>query len=243
MVSSLFIFRLTHNPLPLCSELDKLDFPFFQGWSRGQRTYLMSPIEVAEFGHCGLGRRLQQTPSGASPVRLLETRSALPIYEAAHLQVLGKVNATPYHLAALPHQPEASPVPLLAPSLAVPHECPLPADSRAVAPINSESELPGSGSAPVFQGQSSRPAQRLPFKWDGQRSRSSLLCTLRCRRYILSLKICYSQYHPSYFEMKEEVSPLLLFEGKIYSTSTALLKNCPLNLNYSQSFKTHPQRD
>lgn len=177
-------------------------------------------------------------------MHLLETCSALPIYEPAHLQVLGKVNVTPYHLVALPRQPEASPVPLLAPSLAVPHECPLLADSRAVTPINSESELPSAGSAPVFHGQSSRPEQRLPFKWDGQRSRSSLLCSLRGRRYILSLKIRYSQYRPSYFEMKEEVSPVLLFEGrKIYSTPTPLFKNCPLNLNYSQSFKTHLQRD
>lgn len=143
-----------------------------------------------------------------------ETRSALPTYEAACLQVLGKVNVTPYHLAAVPRQLEASPTPLslahreslldrprtkplLAPSLAVPRECPLPADSRAFAPINSESELPSTGSAPVFHGQSSWPAQRLPFKWDGQRSSSSLLCPLKCRRYILSLKRSYS-----YFEMK-----------------------------------------
>lgn len=63
LVSSLFIFHLTHHPLPLCSELDKLDFPSFQGWSRGQRTYL-TPVEVAEFGHwAGIYGRL---PHGAS---------------------------------------------------------------------------------------------------------------------------------------------------------------------------------
>lgn len=45
----------------------------------------MVPVEVAEFGRCGLGRRLQQTPSWGLAVGPSETRSALPISEAAHL--------------------------------------------------------------------------------------------------------------------------------------------------------------
>ena len=118
--------------------------------------------------------------------------------------------------------------PLLAPSLAVPRECPLPTDSRAFAPISSESELPSAGSAPVFHGQSSWPAQSLPFKWDGQRSSSSLLCPLKCRRYILSLKRSYSQCYPSCFEMKEEVSPLLLFEGRFTEHQPLSSKFAPL---------------
>lgn len=106
LASSLFIFRLVH--LHLCSEFGKLGFQHARVGSRGQNSYVMGPVPVAEsWGAVDWAGVYSRHPCWALAWGLWRLAlPSLPLKPLTCRSFAGRMNVALYWQAALLPQPE-----------------------------------------------------------------------------------------------------------------------------------------